>query len=713
MTMMRLRRVSFLASIAIPALGGCAQVGPGTTTSGTGGQPFPDGTGGFREDFGTGGRFLSPSSPVLDSVVAAPTPPPAISGGTLLVVRSGATAIASDPDRDQLYVVDVASGAVTTVALNAGDEPGRLVQDGAGAVHVVLRGAGAIATVDPEGARLTMRRTACATPRGIAYDATKDRLYLACASGELQVFTPTGSTPSSSWSLPQDLRDVVVDGDSLLVTRFRSAEVLTVNPSTGAVTDTTRPPTFANPNVHQGVSYEPGVAWRAVPAPDGGLVMVHQRGMYGTVQTSPGGYGGLSPCDAIVHTAVGRMRRGAKMAAGPALPGFVLPVDVALSPDGTQVAMISAGNGHAQPGGARRLFTASLDDVSAEWAQGCDTDDHHGPTPSPTCGFGSGSAGFTGTGGNSGTGGTASGAGSGGAAGTGGVEGNFLDNGTGGAIGSGGFFGTGGAPGIDVERCTPEVYQLGEPVAVAYASADRLLVQFREPAQLAVVSGLQSGFSSGLTIVLSSESRADTGHTLFHANSGGGLACASCHPEGHDDGRVWAFDGEGSRRTQDPSGGLLSTAPFHWNGDMKDFATLAKSVFVERMSGPALSSEQTRAMQNWVDKLPELPPLRAASDAAVVHGKSIFESPATMCTSCHGGDQFTNNTSVSVGTGAMFQVPGLHGVGWRAPYMHDGCAQTLADRFTDASCGGGDQHGVTSQLSDADRSDLIAYLQSL
>src|SRR3569833_3885381 len=99
---------------------------------------------------------------------------------------------------------------------------------------------------------------------------------------------------------------------------------------------------------------------------------------------------------------------------------------------------------------------------------------------------------------------------------------------------------------------------------------------------------------------------------------------------------------------------------------MKDFATLAKSVFVERMSGPALSSEQTRAMQNWVDKLPELPPLRAASDAAVVHGKSIFESPATMCASCHGGDQFTNNTSVSVGTGAMFQVPGLHGVGWRA-----------------------------------------------
>jgi len=76
-------------------------------------------------------------------------------------------------------------------------------------------------------------------------------------------------------------------------------------------------------------------------------------------------------------------------------------------------------------------------------------------------------------------------------------------------------------------------------------------------------------------------------------------------------------------------------------------------------------------------------------------------------------DQLTNNNSVAVGTGEMFQVPSLRGVGWRAPYMHDGCAATLSDRFTDATCGGGDQHGMTSQLSEADRADLIAYLQSL
>lgn len=741
MTRMRLTKGTFLASLAAGALAACSATSPSSsTTYGTGGRSLPDGTGGFfippgtggefgtggfGEPFGTGGQFLSPSSPILNGVVTAVTPPPPISGGTLLVLADGATAVAADPDRDQIYVVDIGVGNVARIALQAGDQPGRLVQDKAGAVHVVLRGAGALATIDPRAGKVTLRRATCATPRGIAYDAAKDRLYLACASGELQTFTPAGATPSSTWTLVEDLRDVVIDGDALLVTRFRSAEVLTVDPTTGVVTDTARPPAFSNPAVHQGMSYEPGVAWRAVPAPDGGLVMVHQRGMYGTVQTTPGGYGGLSPCDSIVHTAVCRMKRGAKVDAGPALPGFVLPVDVAVSPDGKQVAMVAAGNGHAQQGGARRLFTADMGDVTSEWSQGCAMDDRHGPSPGTTCTFGGsgGSPGndVIGTGGTflpDGTGGTvgfsgASGGATGGiASSSGGASGPLGSAGTG---GSPQFDGAGGAVGIAPlnERCTAELSQGGEPIAVAYAPGDRLLVQLREPALLAVITGTQAGLPQQTTLILSSESRADTGHTLFHANSGGGLACASCHPEGHDDGRVWDFEGEGARRTQDPSGGLLKTAPFHWNGDMPDFSTLARNVFVGRMSGPALSSEQTRAMQGWVEALPELPPLRAASDPAVARGKALFESPATACTSCHNGDQLTNNNSVAVGTGQSFQVPSLRGVGWRAPYMHNGCAATLADRFTDATCGGGNQHGMTSQLSEADLGDLIAYLQSL
>jgi hypothetical protein len=44
--------------------------------------------------------------------------------------------------------------------------------------------------------------------------------------------------------------------------------------------------------------------------------------------------------------------------------------------------------------------------------------------------------------------------------------------------------------------------------------------------------------------------------------------------------------------------------------------------------------------------------------------------------------------------------------------LHDGCAATLRGRF-DPACGGGDLHGKTSQLNEAQIGDLLAYLESL
>jgi hypothetical protein len=59
----------------------------------------------------------------------------------------------------------------------------------------------------------------------------------------------------------------------------------------------------------------------------------------------------------------------------------------------------------------------------------------------------------------------------------------------------------------------------------------------------------------------------------------------------------------------------------------------------------------------------------------------------------------------------MLQIPSLRGLIWRAPYMHTGCAPTLADRFT-AGCGG-TKHGTIDHLTAADRTDLTAYLETL
>src|SRR5580704_1278232 len=68
--------------------------------------------------------------PTFQSTVTASVPPPPISGGTLLVTYDGKTAVAADPDRDAIYVVDIQGMTVrATIALQAGDEPGRLVED--------------------------------------------------------------------------------------------------------------------------------------------------------------------------------------------------------------------------------------------------------------------------------------------------------------------------------------------------------------------------------------------------------------------------------------------------------------------------------------------------------------------------------------------------------------------------------------------------------
>src|SRR5262245_3679431 len=68
-----------------------------------------------------------------------PEPAPAISGGSLAVSRDGALAIAADPGRDAIFVIDVEARAIRAeVALEPDDEPGRIAEDGDRRFHVAL-----------------------------------------------------------------------------------------------------------------------------------------------------------------------------------------------------------------------------------------------------------------------------------------------------------------------------------------------------------------------------------------------------------------------------------------------------------------------------------------------------------------------------------------------------------------------------------------------
>lgn len=568
----------------------------------------------------------------------SPNPPPTwgvpISGGTLLISRDGKFAVIADPDRDRIVTVDLATREVASeVALQTNDEPGRLVEDGAGRIHVALRQGGALFTMAGPTASAGTRQPACGEPRGLAWQASTDQIHLACSGGELVTFAASGAIVRTL-RLDRDLRDVVVDGNTLRVSRFRTAELLTID-AAGAVIDREVSPvvkrlgnvfnsnpcdtcdvaTTGEPDIVDAV---PAVAWRTALLPDGSVLVSHQRQVKRKMRPEPEGYGGGCQNGPVEH-AVTVMRPGQPpFAVKRLLTMATLPVDAAVSPDGTRIAFLTAG------GGAAEVPTTSLAKPDLEDKDRC------GDTES---------------------------------------------------IGGAGF-------------------DLGLATSVAYTPQGQLAIFYPEVPALTVGKDI---------IKLTGELGYDSGRAMFHARTTSGLACASCHPEGRDDGLVWDFERIGPRRTQSLAGGVLARAPFHWNADMADLDALITDVFSGRMQGAMKTASSRLSLGPWLDRIPA--PKGVLIDAASVErGRALFDNVDVGCATCHSGAQLTNNQRFDVGKGSI-KVPSLVGVGARAPFMHDGCAATLRDRF--GACGGGDLHGKTSQLTTAQIADLVAYLESL
>lgn len=187
----------------------------------------------------------------------------------------------------------------------------------------------------------------------------------------------------------------------------------------------------------------------------------------------------------------------------------------------------------------------------------------------------------------------------------------------------------------------------------------------------------------------------------FYERGTSGVACASCHPDGRDDGHVWTFADSGSvpLRTPTLTGDLLSTAPYHWSGYPYDLVNLwSGDAYRMGLVGSSLDPDITE----WMEALPDPVPAPARPEAT--DGQILF---LERCATCHAGFALTNNQTMDVGTGGRFQVPSLLGVSARLPVMHAGCAARLAAVF-DEDCGGS-AHEVAIDDQDA----LLAYLESL
>ncbi len=200
------------------------------------------------------------------------------------------------------------------------------------------------------------------------------------------------------------------------------------------------------------------------------------------------------------------------------------------------------------------------------------------------------------------------------------------------------------------------------------------------------------------------------------------LSCASCHPnEGRVDGMNWDNLNDGVGNPKNLKSLLLAqeTPPMMWRGIREDMEIAAGKGF--DFFGQEAEPSHIVAVRAYIRSLtPEPSPYRSIDGTltpAAKRGRKLFLAEESRCAQCHPSPLWTDLQMHDVGTGGpldhdvRFDTPGLTELYRTAPYLHDGRSAALRDVLTVDN--DSDRHGVTSQLSDEELEDLIAFLRSL
>jgi YVTN family beta-propeller protein len=228
------------------------------------------------------------------------------------------------------------------------------------------------------------------------------------------------------------------------------------------------------------------------------------------------------------------------------------------------------------------------------------------------------------------------------------------------------------------------------------------------------------------------------------------IACFSCHPDGHQDNRVWQ-NPEGLRKTP-PLFGLAHTHPLHWSADRDEVQDFEYTIRGRLMQGAGLlrgkmkpkdGFKPTELEEDLAGRSKDLDALAIYTNSfeftlsphiaapgklteAAQRGQKLFSSAEVGCATCHSGPYYSDSSLKKpfkvhdVGTGGgdksekmgpKYDTPTLLGVYRSAPYLHHGKAATLMDVLTTANKQ--DKHGKTSHLKPAELEDLVAFLKSL
>jgi YVTN family beta-propeller protein len=202
------------------------------------------------------------------------------------------------------------------------------------------------------------------------------------------------------------------------------------------------------------------------------------------------------------------------------------------------------------------------------------------------------------------------------------------------------------------------------------------------------------------------------------------FSCSSCHVEGHTEGLlVDTFNdgqyGNGAKKTLSLRR-VTETGPWTWHGWQKSLTDAMANSIQTTMHGPAPSPQEALDLVAYLATLDyprnpnRLPDGQLTPSAR--RGEQLFKGTAS-CAGCHAPPYFTSEVTVDVGLGAPgdrypgYNPPSLLGLYDKAPYLHDGRANTLREALTRFHVP--EKLGARRPLNEAELNDLIDYLNSL
>ncbi|MBK9263455.1 MAG: c-type cytochrome [Polyangiaceae bacterium] len=213
----------------------------------------------------------------------------------------------------------------------------------------------------------------------------------------------------------------------------------------------------------------------------------------------------------------------------------------------------------------------------------------------------------------------------------------------------------------------------------------------------------------------------ERGRRMFHDPfepriSRDGRACASCHPDGREDGFTWSTP-DGPRQTISLAGRLPNAAPYGWFGDHGSVQNHLTHT-VSRLGGQGFDTKDRADLDALVTyisrmKAPVATP-NLASKELITKGRELFHDVAQGCGFCH-AEGGTDRERHDIGTGRAlearmsFDTPSLMSIAGSAPYFHDGRYKSLDELLAKAD----DKMGHAKHLNADQRAAMVAYMESL